>query len=301
MFQMEVARMCMLYRCPAKKQSVIGYGYNYAAPFGESILYPNENYPSNVIGIDFETKSASFRKNFVAHGFAWPYFKPGQSPWNVNDGPCYKPFSCYQRGEPAPIPILWYGQSAHFGVLTSPSEQIAVCDTGLVINDPVVFEYNSSTGSYDEEGHHDPPDWQEHTSGLAAVNWAGYTRYPISRVYTHGTPTRKLYRARYCDHTTDPDGNKETQRNAAWRPVPRHNGKTCSLFFDGSVSALDIGKIVSHQWGERGCLFDNMPPHRPPAPKYEHPYMETVIPIPGNPITITTNPLPEREIDGTPK
>jgi len=276
----ELARLCMLYQCPSKKQSHIGYGYNYCAPFGESRIYPRLEFPDEypqdcylseippLVGDD------ALRAAFVPKEFCWPYSKGNQwlrPAW-------YRNFPCYQGGEPAPVPILWYSQSAHFSVITGPARQIAVCDTGLVINDP------------DPAGvRHPPSEWLEHSSGQAAVNWTGYVRFPIcqdyvsrigpfSLIYPFGSPKPTPY---YEWYTDDPDGVVNGAMNRAWRPVPRHNSKTCCLFFDGSVATPDVERIVSYEWGERECLFDNTPSQKPPAAKWPEP--------PGN-------PLPARDV-----
>jgi len=286
----ELAKICMLYKCPAKKQSDIGYGYNYCAPFGESRIYPRvkfpEEYPQNCylseIAPLVSGNTNVLRKAFIPKEFCWPYFKGSVDPYSADAW--YRNFPCYQRGEPAPVPILWYNQSVHFSVITNPGNQIAVCDTGLVLNDP------------DDDGvYHPPTEWQEHSSGQAACNWTGYVRFPISEDYvsrigpfsyiipfTNPKPTPY-----YEWHTDDPDGIINGAMNRAWRPVPRHNEKTVCLFFDGGVSPVDIDKIVNYQWGDRECIYDNKPSRRPPTPKWEAPVSN---PLPARDLTDPTSP-----------
>jgi len=254
-YKREIARLCMLYTCPAKKQSPLGYGYNYCAPYGESILYPmpsryRHDYPRNCDRNDPDE-------------FCWPY--------GLSHPVQQKNHPVYQTGEPAPIPILWYGQSAHFSSITTPSTQIAICDTGLVTNDNQRVGYNPAS------------DWIEHGAGEAAVNEDGYTRYPINQVYTKGCAAKPQYKTMYEFCTPDPDGMAHVTFNFAWHPVPRHNGRTACLFFDGGVQAINVMDIVSHEWGDRACIFDNRPPRKPPAPKKESPYDTIMSPLPDRP------------------
>ena len=103
----EVARLCQIYTCPAKKQSTIGYGYSYDAPFGNSACYPNDKCPDFVW---YDQKA-----------------KPYDFPTYAGEG--------HWSGTRAVIPILWYASSVHASALTVPSAQIAFCDTGKVTND----------------------------------------------------------------------------------------------------------------------------------------------------------------------
>jgi len=248
-YKREIADMCMLYRCPAKKQSAIGYGYNYAAPFGESIVYPVPR---------------QYRHDYPPEEFSWVAGNARTYTFPIfADGP----------NQPAPIPILWYGQSVRFGVITNPSGQIAVCDTGLVINDNPFSGFRPAT------------EWIEASEGHSAVNDDGYVRFPLNETYTsHGS-----YKDNYYKY--DPNYNNlplPSGMNRSWRPVPRHNGRTACLFFDGNVQPLNIMDIVSFDWGNRSCLFDNRPPRRPPCPKL---FFSSY----GAP----SNRLPQRNADGS--
>ncbi len=251
LYKREIAEMCMLYRCPAKKQSPIGYGYNYAAPFGESIIYPVPR---------------EYRHDYPVEEFSWVAGNARTYPFPIfADGP----------NQPAPIPILWYAQSVRFGVISDPAGQIAVCDTGLIINDDQA------------SGYHPASEWIEATEGHAAINDDGYTRFPLNEMYTKGVGSFMGYKQRYEGHNPDPSQG-DPLFNLSWRPAPRHNGRTACLFFDGSVRAVDIMEIVSYDWGHRSCLFDNRPPRRPPCPKL---FFSSY----GAP----TNPLPKRNADGS--
>ena len=114
----EMGRLCAVYTCPAKKQSVFGYGYNYDAPFGNAACYPNSMCPVSE--------------------YSWF----GQ-PYPINF-----------RGARVPVPILWYAKNVHMTALTIPSAQIAFCDTGFVTNDgslnvdPVDWTENNSSNLY---------------------------------------------------------------------------------------------------------------------------------------------------------
>ncbi|HUT35956.1 MAG TPA: hypothetical protein VNE39_20885 [Planctomycetota bacterium] len=167
----EMARLCMLFTCPARNRATIGYGYNYAAPYGVDAIYKEEP------------------------DLPRPWDKPG------------------------PVPVLWYGQSVHFGVLRNPSEQIAVCDAGLVTNDAELKT--------------PPEEWRESD----AANVTGYVRFPLCEAYKQS--------ARY-------------RSEKAWRPVPRPRGRAACLYFDGRAMPHNIREIVDHPWGDRRCLFDNV-------------------------------------------
>ncbi len=257
LYKREIADMCMLFRCPAKKQSPLGYGYNYAAPFGESIIYPVPK---------------PYRRDYPLEEFRWAKLA------SINAQPEYFPYPVFADGQPAPIPILWYGQSVRFGVITNPAGQIAVCDTGLIINDDQM------------SGYHPASEWVEASEGHAAINDDGYTRFPLNEMYTRGVGSFMGYKQRYEGHNPDPSQG-DPLFNLSWRPVPRHNGRTACLFFDGNVQAINIMDIVSYEWGHRSCLFDNRPPRRPPCPKIFSPY-------PG-PAPWGSNPLPARNKDGS--
>ncbi|MFW6162110.1 MAG: hypothetical protein ACODAJ_05030, partial [Planctomycetota bacterium] len=110
--------------------------------------------------------------------------------------------------------------------LTTPSEQIAFCDTGYVNNDA---DLTTS-----------PEDWTENSSSVIK----GYVRFPLFDRYKETV---------YKSHSP-------------WRPVPRHRGKTSCVMFDGSARTIPIAEIVNYEWGDEKCLFDNKPPHPPPCP-----------------------------------
>jgi len=169
----EIARMCMLFKCYDKTRATIGYGYNYAAPFGVDAVYKE------------------------------------------------KPALPKLWGKPGPVPVLWYGQSVHFGVLKNPGGQIAVCDTGLVTNDAELKT--------------PPEEWEE----SLAANVTGYARFPLCDSYRKSAKYRS---------------------EKAWRPVARHKKRAVCLFFDGNVKPVNIRDIVDPAWGDRKCLFDNTSP-----------------------------------------
>ena len=309
-----IAEMCMLYQCPAKKQSTIGYGYNYAAPYGESIIYPVvsnpedypedcdvavQNWPSLSSGADNMARS-----RFIPKEFCWPYFfdAQGLAEPNVilasdyNPAPFYKKFPCFMNGDPAPVPILWWGQSVHASVITNPAAQIAICDTGLVINDHDATMDIYHPGQIKDPAEWNPADkWREAMTSYAGFNWTGYTRFPLNDVYRYGKAKKTYdaliyyYASMYQSASSVPEAAPEL--NLAWRPVPRHNGRTVSLFFDGNVRALNIRDITNFQWGDRQCQFDNRPQQKPPGPTAATPYVENATQF---------NPLPNRTSAGLP-
>jgi prepilin-type N-terminal cleavage/methylation domain-containing protein len=214
-YQLILAELCGIYACPNKRMAQIGYGYNYLAAYGDTSVYYYD---------------AQW------HRFKWRY---------DNNSSHYATYPCKFRGpasasiwgdptagsKPVPwiIPLLWYNQHIHLGVITDPSQQIIVCDTGKVFNDQEA-SWNPT----------DPREWLEAQRGT----YLGYVRFPITDYYI---------------------GRKEYRRTGAWRPVPRHGGRTCSVFFDGSARAAHIYDIVGYQWGKPKCMFDNKPPHKPPV------------------------------------
>ena len=200
-----------LFTCPAKKSAAVGYGYNYVAPYGVAGLYRDDN------------------KTVHKQYWVWSTttYNPGTRPIYT----AYHPVT--NKNQPSPVKILWYHQYAPYGALGSPSEQIAFCDTGKVINDQ-----NLNVA---------PEDWEEDLSS----NTKGYVRFPLYQTYTNSTKYRG----------TGSDADK------CWRPVPRHGHKTVCGFFDGAAKAVPIVDIVSHEWWEGGCMFDNRPKHRPPIKK----------------------------------
>ena len=284
-YHLEIARLCMMYGCPTKKQATIGYGYNYAAPFGESILYPlakkyAADYPAWACR-DGKTGPAA-DQNEAPDQWCWPY-NPGYG--DVTQPTGYMPYPCFKDAKPAPVPILFYGQSTHCATLTSPSGQIAVCDTGLVTNDPVFSKQKvgASTVWMPTTERYPALEWREHTNGLAAECWMGYTRFPMSKVYTgegldwesvYWPPSKTYktvgyYKLFYSRYTDSADGTGNVSYNNAWRPVPRHNKRTVCMFFDGRAQPINIMDIVSSEWGDRNCLFDNKPSVKSQANKQD--------------------------------
>ena len=114
----EMARLCAIFTCPAKKQAIIGYGYNYDAPFGNAACYPNARCPVS----EFNWFGKDYPNDF--------------------------------RGRRVPVPILWFAKNVHMTAITVPSAQIAFCDTGKVTNDtalttdPVDWVENNSSNIY---------------------------------------------------------------------------------------------------------------------------------------------------------
>jgi hypothetical protein len=211
----EIIRLVEIYTCPAKKQTDMGYGYNYDAPFGNHGCYEDAS----------------------KHNFIW-YVDPD---YNVNTPPRPKTYPAYGYTEArAPIPILWYEDYIHASVLTVPSAQIGWCDTGLVTNDPNLDV--------------DPTDWVENSTS----NFFGFVRFPMHQYYTDtnfyksaGLKTGSYY-------------------YGSWRPVPRHGEKAVCANFDGSAAAIHIRDIVGYGWFDDQCVYDNIPPHKPPVPPKPH-------------------------------
>lgn len=291
----EIAKICMLYTCPAKKQATLGYGYNYAAAFGESVLYPFDkvkyvaDYPS--YACRGAKNGGSAVKDAAQDQFCWPYGAASGG----TDPSGFFPYPCFLTGGPAPLPIMWYGQSASFGVLTQPTAQIAVCDTGLVTNAPVwekvVVSSSKGVDRYDwgpSTKKSPPAEWTEFTTNRAANNEHGYVRFPLSKIYTgdalvDGSGNEKpwkdivslrvaRYKKLYSQYTDSVDGSETPSMNTGWRPMPRHNRKTACLYFDGRAMPHNINDIVNYEWGDRNCLFDNRPAGKAPAPKFEDTY-----------------------------
>jgi hypothetical protein len=205
--------------------------------------------------------------------WCWPF-----APGGGTQPSGFFPYPVFMAGHPSAVPILYYGQSVHASCLSDPSNQIAVCDTGLVINSPTQAKVGSiylPTNDYAA-----PADWREKTTGLSAENWTGYVRFPMSTIYsganiTSGFPnslnTRVgRYKRNYCYYSSFPD-REDLTLNLGWRPVPRHNKRTACMFFDGRARPLNIADIVNYEWGDRRCLFDNKPTVKSPAPKYAVP------------------------------
>ena len=97
----EIAELCRILDCRRKRGAAIGYGYNYAAPYGVSAVYPREGSP-------------------------WT--------WEDRSGKAYD-YPVDAEGTRAPVPILWYGQRVKIDVLSAPSSQIAFFEAGRVTND----------------------------------------------------------------------------------------------------------------------------------------------------------------------
>lgn len=275
-FHIEVARISMMYICPSKKTSAIGYGYHYAAPYGESILYPfvpqskyGLDYPwSNCDGVADDSDKAMDEYCWpCAYTIADPTAEGGRRV--VSGG--FRPYPPYTGGAPAPLPILWYGQSVHFSVLTDPSAQIGVCDTGLIVNDPV-WKYDPNLGYIAPTNEYNPPEqWREATVDKSSECWRGFTRFPLNRFYTGEDVTfeqydKTLYYYKFNYRCYDGTGNN-IYYDLAWRPVPRHGKRVGCMFFDGRAMPVDIRDIVNYEWGDRRCLFDNKPPYKPPVPR----------------------------------
>lgn len=298
----EVARISMMYVCPAKKTSVIGYGYNYAAPYGESILYP---FNQQKYGLDYPSSNCNVEdkaQDEYCWPCAWAVTKDGGDAGlivvSIQTG--FRPYPPYTGGAPAGLPILWYGQSVHFSVLTDPSGQIGVCDTGLVVNDPV-WRFDPTWNMIVPTDEYNPPtQWREATAGRSADVWRGFTRFPLNRIYTgedadfykDGAKDSWFYKYYYrCG------GVDSAFLDLAWRPVPRHGRRTSAMFFDGRAMPVDINDVVNYEWGDRRCLFDNRPPYKPPVPRDTIP---SILGVDGTSSTPGRNYwLPIRRNDGT--
>jgi prepilin-type N-terminal cleavage/methylation domain-containing protein/prepilin-type processing-associated H-X9-DG protein len=194
-----MAKLCRLFACPEWAYNYIGYGYNYVAPFGNPSCYG-----------DGDGQVSKFR---------WPYRG------NYKNYPCKS-----DNGHRWMIPILWYSRSVRQGVITTPSQQILMCDVGFVAN------------AYHDVARTDPThpsEWIDKNK----FNFQGYVRFPLN--------------------TTTMDGLCY-QTSRFW-PMPRHGNRVCCLFFDGSVSSAPIMDVVGPRWGDPHCMFDNIPPSKPPV------------------------------------
>jgi len=148
--------------------------------------------------------------------------------WEDKDGRGYR-YPVDAAGKRSPVPILWYGQHVRTDALSMPPGQVAFCDTGRITNDA-----DLSTP---------PEEWEEDGTS----NVTGYVRFPLCDSYVRSEKYRKT---------------------KAWRPVARHGhrrDKVGAAMFDGSAQMIQIGKLVGPRWGDPKCMFDNEPPHRPPA------------------------------------
>jgi len=197
------AKAAGIFACPELKQNAVGYGYNYVAPFGNPSCYGS---------------------NGLVRHFRWKTARgPRDYPARYNDGKRWM------------IPILWFGRSAHYGVLATPSQQILICDTGYVINayrDVTKNHFGMVTPRH-------PSEWLERVM----QSRQGYVRFPLS----------------------DATVNAENYKLKRYRPMPRHGGRVSCLMFDGSSQALPILDIVGVQWGGQDCWYDNIPKTKPPV------------------------------------
>jgi len=199
------AKVAGVFACPELKQNVVGYGYNYVAPFGNPSCYGSYGHVKH-----FEWKRSSGEpKNYPCR------YVDSADPWM--------------------IPLLWFGRSAHFGVLTQPSQQILICDTGYILN-----AYHDVTANhFNLKSPRHPSEWLERVTGSRE----GYVRFPLSDATVEGA-SYKLRR---------------------YRPIARHANRVSCLMFDGSAQPIDIMEIVGRQWGEEGCWYDNIPKTKPPV------------------------------------
>jgi prepilin-type N-terminal cleavage/methylation domain-containing protein len=193
------AKCSPVFSCPEFKESVIGYGYNYVAPFGNPSCYG--------------------KYGLVKH-FKWKTRTKGTFNYPVR----------YYDGKMWMIPLLWFGRSAHFGVLSTPSQQILICDTGFIVN--------AYKDRYLTAPRH-PSEWVEIVEDYTEA----YVRFPLSNATING-PRYKLRR---------------------YRPMPRHGGRVACVMFDGSCQALPINEVIGAQWGDVNCWYDNIPPTKPPV------------------------------------
>jgi prepilin-type N-terminal cleavage/methylation domain-containing protein len=193
------AKATPVFACPEFQESVIGYGYNYVAPFGNPSCYG--------------------KYGLVKH-FRWKTRTKGTFNYPVR----------YYDGKMWMIPLLWFGRSAHFGVLATPSQQILVCDTGFVVN--------AYKDRYLTVPRH-PSEWLE----ILTEYTEAYVRFPLSDATING--------AQY--------------RVKRYRPMPRHGGRVACVMFDGSCQALPVMDVIGAQWGDVNCWFDNIPSTKPPV------------------------------------
>jgi len=147
----EMARLMGVLRCPGKRDaaptinsdgfsvlrdSPVGYGYNYTAPFGNTACYPNN------------------RDDFK---------------WYQKDMVTFSTTPINYAGLKVPVPILWYGQYVHSSTLTSPSTQVGFCDTGKVRPD---ISAEDARGWYEESQN---CGWGYVRFPLMASYWDGVT------------------------------------------------------------------------------------------------------------------------------
>jgi len=208
------AKWAGLFACPKTPEDVLGYGYNYAAPFGNASCYGKPR-PGNPAG-------------GLVRKFSW----------RVKDCPTTgrpdHPVR-YADGKDWRIPLLWYGRTADARVLTAPSRQILICETGFVEN---AYEEETDNVAAMATPRH-PSEWEEKLTD----DGYGYVRFPLSGATMQGAN----YKLR------------------PYRPMPRHSGRVACLMFDGSVEDLPILDIVGVQWGDPDCWYDNIPKTKPPV------------------------------------
>jgi len=171
--RVEQARLMGLLACPAKPSAPVGYGYHYAAPFGNTYCYPN-----------------------ARDKFRWYTEAADQaSDRNGYDHPVQ------YDGRIVPVPILWYEQYIHSSTLTKLSDQVLFCDTGLSIpqtRDLTDSRLWAETADNNDEGYVRFP--------LMKGYWPPYNKVPVYRLKPwrpmprHGGKTACLF----------PDGGART-------------------------------------------------------------------------------------------
>jgi prepilin-type N-terminal cleavage/methylation domain-containing protein len=220
----ELAKLCGIYTCPGKKQAAVGYGMHYAAVYGVSGVYVDDNTNSapfsggNPYFEHYEWRSVQGKAGGVDDLGSIEYNNFPKMYWH---DPQYEPII-------QSIPVLWYQQNIPAAALSTPSKTIAFCDTGWITNDP-----NPDTDPVPAD------EWEEHDKW----NDTGYVRFPLDGGYVSST----WYKTRQ-----------------PWRPAPRHNGKTVIGNFDGSARIVDIQDIVGYPYGHPKSLYSNDARQAPP-------------------------------------
>lgn len=151
----ELAKLCGIYTCPAKKQANIGYGYNYAAVYGVSGIWDQNQDPGNP---------------FFPH-FQWRTWNKATGLLEVRRAPVMRHHDENDLMVQQAVPVLWYAQNIPASALLNPGRTIAFCDTGWITNDPDPI--NSPVPAQ---------EWEE--DGLS--NTTGYVRFPLNDVYVNG-------------------------------------------------------------------------------------------------------------------
>ena len=169
----EGARIAGVLTCPAKKQTVMGYGYHYTAPFGVnygpytvSTLQNSGVYPC-------WPKASPKQVDVHYAGFKWAFAPAGQD--NPSLGVKWYNYPINTRSRKTTVAVMWYGKAIPGGSITNPSAQIQFCDTGKVTNDK-----DNKTG---------PEDWIENNTS----NLRGYTRYPLYDKYEQSARYRDTH------------------------------------------------------------------------------------------------------------